>query len=159
VEAGIYAKQDYNTWLRYLPHDLSASRPPRAQESWNQAISRPGHEPPDWRPRRDQLTIRTIRQPNRASAGNVDPQARALKTRATITLEYYTRGIGQISVSAYRRDFKDLIRSRTFLVPAGGSWNGEPLPATVSREDWEISTVDNVGKSHMPRSSFRPRAS
>jgi hypothetical protein len=40
-------------------------------------------------------------------------------------------------------------------VPAGGSWNGEPLPSTVSPEDWEISTVDNVGKAHMSSSSFR----
>jgi outer membrane receptor protein involved in Fe transport len=91
--------------------------------------------------------------PNRASAGNANLRPELSKT-ANLTLEYYTRGIGQISVSAFRRDFKDLIRSRTVLVPAGGLWNGEPLPASVSPENWEISTVDNVAKAHMTSLEF-----
>lgn len=47
-----------------------------------------------------------------------------------------------------------MIRGRVVLVPAGGSWDGEPLPRTISPEDWEINTVDNVAKSHMGSLEF-----
>jgi iron complex outermembrane receptor protein len=147
-----FARQDYNTWLRYLHTTYRFTDSLVLKSSWNQAISRPDmnrligglvvtNDDPD-----NPL-------PNRANAGNADLVPELSKT-LNLTLEYYTRGIGQISVSAYRRDFENLIRSRTYLVPAGGSWNGEPLPSSVSSEDWEISTVDNVGKAHMSSVEF-----
>jgi iron complex outermembrane receptor protein len=147
-----FARQDYDTWLRYLHTTYRFTDSLVLKSSWNQAISRP-----DMNRLIGGLVVTNDDPdnpiPNRANAGNADlvPE---LSNTTNFTLEYYTRGIGQISVSAYRRDFKNLIRSRTYLVPAGGSWNGEPLPATVSPEDWEISTVDNVGKSHMSSIEF-----
>jgi TonB-dependent receptor len=148
----VYAKQDYNTWLRYLHATYRFSDRLVLKSSWNQAISRA-----DMNRLIGGLVVSNDDPndpaPNRASAGNANLKPE-LSNTTNITLEYYPKGIGQISVSAFRRDFKDLIRTRTFLVPAGGTWNGELLPATVSREDWEISTVDNVGKSHMSSIEF-----
>ena len=142
-----YARQDYNTWLRYLHTTYRFSDNLVLKSSWNQAISRA-----DMNRLIGGLVVTNDDPnnplPNRANAGNANLQPE-LSNTLNVTLEYYTRGIGQFSVSGYRRDFKQLIRSRTFLVPAGGSWNGELLPSTVSPEDWEISTVDNVGKAHM----------
>jgi len=147
-----YARTDYNTWLRYLHTTYRFTDSLVLKSSWNQAISRA-----DMNRLIGGLVVTNDDpanpQPNRANAGNANLKPELSKTLA-FTLEYYTRGIGQLSVSAYRRDFKDLIRGRTFLVPAGGTWNGEPLPATVSPEDWEISTVDNVAKSHMASLEF-----
>ncbi|WP_414664744.1 TonB-dependent receptor domain-containing protein [Horticoccus sp. 23ND18S-11] len=147
-----FARQDYNTWLRYLHSTYRFSENLVLKGSWNQAISRP-----DMNRLIGGLVVTNDDPanplPNRANAGNADlvPE---LSNTSNLTLEYYTRGIGQFSVSAFRRDFKNLIRSRTFLVPAGGSWNGELLPSTVSPEDWEINTVDNVGKAHMASLEF-----
>jgi TonB-dependent receptor len=147
-----FAQQDYNTWLRYLHTTYRFTDNLVLKTSWNQAISRA-----DMNRLIGGLVVTNDDPnnplPNRANAGNANLQPELSKT-LNATLEYYTRGIGQISVSAYRRDFKQLIRSRTFLVPAGGSWNGELLPNTVSPEDWEISTVDNVGKAHMSSIEF-----
>lgn len=147
-----FARQDYGTWLRYLHTTYRFNETLVLKSSWNQAISRPDmnrligglvvtNDDPD-----NPL-------PNRSSAGNAElvPE---LSNTTNVTLEYYTRGIGQISIAAYRRDFKNMIRSRVVLVPAGGSWNGEPLPRTISPEDWEISTVDNVANSHMGSLEF-----
>ncbi len=147
-----YARQDYNTWLRYLHTTYRFNEKLVLKGSWNQAISRA-----DMNRLIGGLVVTNDDPsnplPNRANAGNANLRPELSKT-INLTLEYYTRGIGQISVSAFRRDFKDLIRSRTFFVPAGGTWNGEALPATVSTEDWEISTVDNVGKAHMSSLEF-----
>jgi TonB-dependent receptor len=147
-----YARQDYDTWLRYLHATYRFSENLVLKSSWNQAISRP-----DMNRLIGGLVVTNDDPndpaPNRATAGNSDLHPE-LSNTTNLTLEYYTRGIGQLSVAAYRRDFKNLIRSRTFFVPAGGSWNGEPLPASVSPEDWEISTVDNVGKAHMSSIEF-----
>lgn len=147
-----YARADYDTWLRYLHATYRFSDNLVLKGSWNQAISRA-----DMNRLIGGLVVTNDDpanpQPNRANAGNANLKPELSKT-INLTLEYYTRGIGQFSVAVFRRDFKDLIRSRTFLVPAGGSWNGEALPATVSPEDWEISTVDNVGKSHMTSLEF-----
>jgi outer membrane receptor protein involved in Fe transport len=94
---------------------------------------------------------------NKASSGNSKLRNETSAT-ANVTLEYYTKGIGQFSVSAYRRDFKNMLRSIKYIVPAGGSWNGEPLPDTLSpTDDWEISTYDNVGKAHMSSVEFQYR--
>ncbi|MBL9190594.1 MAG: TonB-dependent receptor [Opitutaceae bacterium] len=142
-----YARTDYDTWLRYLHTTYRFTDSLVLKSSWNQAISRA-----DMNRLIGGLVVTNDDPsnplPNRANAGNASLKPELSKT-INVTLEYYTRGIGQISVSVFRRDFKDLIRTRTFFVPAGGSWNGEPLPSTVSPEDWEISTVDNVGKSHL----------
>ncbi|MBI5688775.1 MAG: TonB-dependent receptor [Verrucomicrobia bacterium] len=147
-----YARQDYNTWLRYLHTTYRFSDNLVLKTSWNQAISRA-----DMNRLIGGLVVTNDDpnnpQPNRANAGNANLKPE-LSNTLNATLEYYTRGIGQFSVSAYRRDFKQLIRSRTFLVPAGGTWNGEALPSTVSPEDWEINTVDNVGKAHMSSVEF-----
>ena len=147
-----YARQDYGTWLRYLHTTYRFNENLVLKSSWNQAISRPDmnrligglvvtNDDPD-----NPL-------PNRANAGNANlvPE---LSNTANVTLEYYTRGIGQISVAFFRRDFENMIRSRVVNVPSGGSWNGQPLPATISPEDWEINTVDNVAKSHMSSLEF-----
>ncbi len=142
-----YATQNYDTWLRYLHTTYRFNDNLVLKTSWNQAISRP-----DMNRLIGGLVVTNDDPnnplPNRANAGNADLQPELSKT-LNATLEYYTRGIGHVTLSVYRRDFKDLIRSRVYLVPAGGSWNGEPLPGTVSPEDWEINTVDNVGKAHM----------
>lgn len=147
-----YAVQDYDTWLRYLHTTYRFNENLVLKSSWNQAISRP-----DMNRLIGGLVVTNDDPnnplPNRANAGNADLVPELSKT-LNLTLEYYTKGVGLISVSGFRRDFKDLIRSRTYLVPAGGSWNGEPLPASVSPEDWEISTVDNVGKAHMSSLEF-----
>jgi TonB-dependent receptor len=147
-----YARQDYDTWLRYVHTTYRFHENLVLKSSWNQAISRP-----DMNRLIGGLVVTNDDPanpaPNRATAGNADLQPE-LSNTANISLEYYTRGIGQISVTGYRRDFKNLIRSRTYLVPAGGSWNGEPLPSSVSPEDWEIVTVDNVGKAHMSGLEF-----
>ncbi len=148
-----YATQDYDTWLRYLHTTYRFSENLVLKSSWNQAISRP-----DMNRLIGGLVVRDDNPdnptPNRANAGNADlvPE---LSNTANLTLEYYTKGIGQIAVSAYRRDFRNMIRSRTYVVPAGGTWNGELLPVAISpNEPWEISTVDNVGKSHMGSLEF-----
>lgn len=147
-----FAKQDYDTWLRYLHTTYRFNENFVVKSSWNQAVSRP-----DMNRLIGGLVVTNDDPanptPNRANAGNADLQPE-LSNTANISLEYYTRGIGQISVTGYRRDFENLIRGITYFVPAGGSWNGEPLPATVSPEDWEISTVDNVGKAHMTGLEF-----
>lgn len=147
-----FARQDYGTWLRYLHTTYRFTDNLVLKGSWNQAISRP-----DMNRLIGGLVVTNDDpanpSPNRANSGNANLRPENSET-INLTLEYYTSGIGQISVSAYRRDFKDLLRSRTFLVPAGGTWNGEPLPATISPEDWEISTQDNVGKSHMSSIEF-----
>lgn len=147
-----YATQDYDTWLRYLHTTYRFNENLVLKTSWNQAISRP-----DMNRLIGGLVVTNDDPnnplPNRANAGNADLQPE-LSNTLNATIEYYTRGIGHFTVSAYRRDFEQLIRSRTYLVPAGGSWNGELLPSTVSPEDWEISTVDNVGKAHMSSIEF-----
>jgi TonB-dependent receptor len=142
------AQTDYGTWLRYLHGTYRFSDALVLKTSWNQAISRP-----DMNRLIGGLVVTNDDPadpaPNRANAGNADLRPELSKTLCT-SLEYYMRGIGQLSFAAYRRDFQNLIRNRTFTVPVGGSWNGELLPDTVSpNEPWEISTVDNVGKSHM----------
>ncbi len=148
----VYARQDYTTWLRYLHTTYRFTEDLVLKTSWNQAISRP-----DMNRLIGGLVVTNDDPnnptPNRANAGNADlvPE---LSNTTNLTLEYYTKNLGQISIAAYRRDFRNLIRSRTYLVPSGGSWNGEPLPATVSPEDWEISTVDNVGKAHLSSVEF-----
>jgi TonB-dependent receptor len=147
-----FARQDYGTWLRYLHTTYRFNENLVVKGSWNQAISRP-----DMNRLIGGLVV-TNDDPanptlNRANAGNANLRPETSET-INLTLEYYTRGIGQFTVSAYRRDFKNLLRSRTIVVPAGGSWNGEPLPSTISTEDWEINTQDNVGKSHMSSLEF-----
>jgi TonB-dependent receptor len=142
------AKQDYNTWLRYLHTTYRFSDALVLKSSFNQAISRP-----DMNRLIGGLVITNDNPddpaPNRANAGNTNLKPE-LSNTLNFTLEYYTKGIGQISVAAYRRDFRNLIRSRTVTVPTGGSWNGEPLPTSISpNEPWEIATVDNVAKGHM----------
>ncbi len=147
-----FARQDYGTWLRYLHTTYRFNENLVLKTSWNQAISRP-----DMNRLIGGLVITNDDPdnalPNRATAGNAGlvPE---LSNTSNMTLEYYTRGIGQISISAYRRDFKNMIRSRVVPIPAGGFWNGEQLPSSISPEDWEISTVDNVDKSHMASLEF-----
>lgn len=142
-----YARQDYGTWLRYLHTTYRFNENWVLKSSWNQAISRV-----DMNRLIGGLVVTEDNpddpRPNRANAGNANLRPELSRT-LNVTLEYYTKRLGQISIAGYRRDMKDLLRSTTYLVPAGGSWNGEPLPATVSREDWEINTVENVGKAHM----------
>jgi outer membrane receptor protein involved in Fe transport len=108
-----YARQDYDTWLRYLHTTYRFNERLVLKGSWNQAISRA-----DMNRLIGGLVVTNDDPnnplPNRANAGNANLRPELSKT-INLTLEYYTRGIGQISVSAFRRDFKDLIRSRTFL--------------------------------------------
>jgi outer membrane receptor protein involved in Fe transport len=142
------AKQDYDTWLRYLHTTYRFNDALVLKSSFNQAISRP-----DMNRLIGGLVVTNDNPddpaPNRANAGNANLKPE-LSNTINLTLEYYTRGIGQISIAAYRRDFRNLIRSRTVTVPIGGSWNGEPLPTSISpNEPWEIATVDNVAKGHM----------
>jgi TonB-dependent receptor len=147
-----YATQDYGTWLRYLHTTYRFNENLVLKSSWNQAISRP-----DMNRLIGGLVVTNDDpnnpSPNTANAGNASLVPELSKT-ASMSLEYYTKGIGQISITAYRRDFKNMIRSITYLIPAGGSWNGEQLPSTVSPEDWQINTVDNVGKAHMSSMEF-----
>ncbi len=147
-----YATQDYGTWLRYLHTTYRFNENLVLKSSWNQAISRP-----DMNRLIGGLVVTNDDPnnptPNRANAGNADLVPELSKT-LNVSLEYYTKGVGLLSVSGFRRDFKDLIRSRTYLVPSGGSWNGELLPVSVSPEDWEINSVDNVGKAHMSSLEF-----
>jgi TonB-dependent receptor len=147
-----FATQNYGTWLRYLHTTYRFNENLVLKSSWNQAISRP-----DMNRLIGGLVVTnddpTNPTPNTANAGNIGLQPEFSKT-TNVSLEYYTRGIGQISVTGYRRDFTNMIRNLTVFVPAGGSWNGEPLPATVSPEDWQINTVDNVAKAHMSSLEF-----
>jgi TonB-dependent receptor len=142
------AKTDYNTWLRYLHTTYRFNDRLVLKSSYNQSISRP-----DMNRLIGGLVVTNDDPndpaPNRANAGNTGLKPELSET-INLTGEYYMKGVGQFSVSGYRRDFKNLIRSRTISVPVGGTWNGEPLPSTVSpNEPWEINTVDNVGKAHM----------
>lgn len=142
------AKQDYTTWLRYLHTSYKMTENLVLKASYNQAISRPDmnrligglvvtNDDPN-----DPL-------PNRANAGNTGLKPE-LSDTINFTGEYYFKGVGQMGVSLYRRDFKNLIRTRVITVPAGGTWNGEPLPSSVSpNEPWDINSVDNVAKGHM----------
>lgn len=147
-----YAQTDYYTWLRYLHTTYNFTPNFQIKASFNQAISRP-----DMNRLIGGLVV-TNDDPvdpglNRANAGNADLKPE-LSDTINVTAEYYMRGVGRFSVSAFRRDFKNLIRSQTFEVPAGGEWNGEPLPATVSNEAWLINTVDNIGKGHLRSIEF-----
>lgn len=147
------AKQDYTTWLRYFHTTYRFTERLVLKASWNQSISRPDmnrligglvvtNDDPN-----DPL-------PNRANAGNTGLKPETSET-LNLTLEYYMRGIGQFTVSGFRRDFTNMIRSRVITVPAGGSWNDAPLPTSSSpNEPWEINTVDNVAKSHMSSLEF-----
>jgi iron complex outermembrane recepter protein len=142
------AKQDYDTWLRYLHATYNFTDSLVLKSSFNQAISRPNM---DWLIGGLVVTNDNPDDPvpNRANSGNAGLKPE-LSNTLNATLEYYTRGIGQISVAAYRRDFRNLIRTRTFFVPAGGEWNDQPLPTTISPiEPWEINARDNVAKGHM----------
>jgi len=147
-----YARQDYGTWLRYLHTTYRFKENWVLKSSWNQAISRV-----DMNRLIGGLVVTEDNpddpRPNRANAGNANLRPELPHT-LNVTLEYYLKRLGQISIAGYRRDMKDLLRSTTCLVPAGGTWNGEPLPATVSREDWEINTVENVGMAHMSLLEF-----
>lgn len=152
-----FSKQEYNTWLRYLHTSYRFTPDLVLKASWNQAISRPDmnrligglvitDDDPD-----------NLSTPNRANAGNED-LVHELSNTANLTLEYYTSGIGQIRISGYRRDFRNLIRTTTFLVQPGGTWNGQPLPNTISpNEPWEINTATNVAKAHMSSLEFEVR--
>jgi iron complex outermembrane receptor protein len=145
----VYARQDYDTWLRYLHTTYRFSENLVLKSSWTQAVSRPDmnrligglvvtNDDPD-----------NLTTPNRANAGNANLIPEQSNT-AFVGLEYYTKGIGLITVSGYRRDFRNFLRGQIITVPAGGSWNGEPLPTSISpNEPWEINTVANVAKSHM----------
>ncbi len=141
-------KQDYDTWLRYLHTTYNVAENLVVKASFNQAISRPNM---DWLIGGLVVTNDNPDDtfPNRANAGNnaLKPE---LSNTLNATVEYYMRNVGQFSVAAYRRDFRNLIRTRVITVPQGGSWNGEPLPTTVSPfEPWEITARDNVAKGHM----------
>ena len=147
------AKQDYNTWLRYLHTSYRFTDALVLKASYNQSISRP-----DMNRLIGGLVITNDDPndpaPNRANAGNtlLKPE---LSDTLNVTGEYYMRGIGQFSVAAYRRDFTNMIRTRVFTIPVGGSWNGAPLPTSVSpNEPWEINSVDNVAKGHMRSVEF-----
>lgn len=152
----LYARQDYGTWLRYLHTTYRFSENLVLKGSWTQAISRPDmhrligglvvtQDDPD------------NSNPNRANAGNAD-LVHELSRTANLTLEYYMGGIGQIRVSGYRRDFRNFIRGVTYIVPVGGTWNGEPLPTAISpNEPWEINTVTNVAKAHVSSLEFEFR--
>ena len=144
----IAAKQDYETWLRYLHTTYNFTENLVLNSSFNQAISRPNM---DWLIGGLVVTNDNPDDPipNRANSGNANLKPE-LSNTINLTAEYYMRGIGQFSVAGYRRDFRNLIRTRLFTVPVGGSWNGELLPTTVSpNEPWEISARDNVAKGHM----------
>ena len=142
------AKQDYDTWQRDLHTTYRFSDALVLKSSFNQAISRP-----DMNRLIGGLVVTNDNPddpaPNRANAGNADLKPE-LSNTVNFTLEYYTKGIGQISVAVYRRDFRNLIRTRTITLPIGGTWNGEPLPSSISpNEPWEINTVENIAKGHM----------
>lgn len=141
------ARPDYYTWLRYLHTTYNLMDNLQLKASFNQAISRP-----DMNRLIGGLVVTnddpTNPSPNTANAGNENLKPE-LSDTINLTLEYYTKNAGRFSVSAYRRDFTNLIRSRTYNIPAGGTWNGDPLPSSVSTEDWVINTVDNVAKGHM----------
>lgn len=147
------AKQDYDTWLRYLHTTYNFTENLVLKASFNQAISRPNM---DWLIGGLVVTNDNPDDPvpNRANSGN-DQLKPELSNTVNITAEYYMKGVGQFSVAAYRRDFRNLIRTRVFTVPVGGSWNGEPLPTTVSpNEPWEITARDNIAKGHMRSMEF-----
>ncbi|MCX6954488.1 MAG: TonB-dependent receptor [Verrucomicrobia bacterium] len=147
------ANPDYTTWLRYFHSTYRFTDKLVLKGSWNQSIARP-----DMNRLIGGLVVTNDDPndpaPNRANAGNAGLKPELSET-INLTLEYYLRGIGQFTVSGFRRDFKDLLRTRVVTVPAGGTWNGEPLPTSVSpNEAWEINTVDNIGKSHMSSLEF-----
>jgi TonB-dependent receptor len=146
------ARQDYNTWLRYVHSTYRLMDNLQLKASYNQAISRPDM---NWLIGGLVVTNDDPNDPglNRASAGNANLKPELSET-LNATAEYYMSGIGQFSVSGYRRDFKNLIRSLTYTVPSNGTWNGEPVPTAVSTEDWLISTRENVAKAHMSSIEF-----
>lgn len=142
------ANPDYVTWLRYLHTSYALSNSLKLKASFNQAISRPDM---NWLIGGLVVTDENPNDtnPNRASAGNENLKPELSRT-LNLTLEYYSQSVGIMSVSVYRRDLKDLIRVREITIPAGGSFNGDPLPASVApNEPWVITARDNVSKGHM----------
>ncbi|HEX2854903.1 MAG TPA: TonB-dependent receptor [Opitutaceae bacterium] len=142
------ANQDYHTWLRYLHTTYRFNEQWQVKASYNQAISRPPM---------DRLISGLIitndnpddPAPNRANAGNSDLKPEFSDT-LNFRLEYYPKGVGEISVAFYRRDITNLIRRIVHVIPVGGEWNGIDLPTTVSpNEPWEINAWDNVAKAHL----------
>lgn len=147
------AHPEYNTWLRYLHTSYRFTPSFVAKASYNQSISRP-----DMNRLIGGLVVTNDDPndpaPNRANAGNENLQPERSQT-LNLNFEYYLRGIGSFTVSGYRRDFENLLRTVVYTVPVGGSWNGAPLPSTISpNEPWEINTVDNIGRAHMSSIEF-----
>lgn len=142
----IPSHQDYDTWLRYVHTSYRFTPDLVLKASFNQGISRP-----DLAWLVNGLTITNDDPidtgPNRANAGNANLQPEQSDT-INLTLEYYTKGIGSMSVSVFRRDFTNFIRELNVELPSGSLWNGEPLPSSVSTEPWIIRTRQNLAKTH-----------
>ncbi len=147
------AHPEYDTWLRYLHTTYRFNPNFVAKASYNQSISRP-----DMNRLIGGLVVTNDDPndpaPNRANAGN-ETLLPEISQTLNLNLEYYLKGIGSFTVSGYRRDFKNLIRTAVITVPVGGSWNGAPLPTTISpNEPWEINTVTNIAAAHMASVEF-----
>jgi iron complex outermembrane receptor protein len=141
------ATPDYNTWLRYLHTSFLLTENLKLKASYNQAISRPDM---NWLIGGLIVTNDDPNDPapNRATAGNekLKPE---LSDTVMLSLEYYSKNIGNMSITGYRRDMKDLLRSFSVTLPPNATYNGELLPSAVSTEPWVISFRDNVDKAHM----------
>jgi TonB-dependent receptor len=130
---------DYMTTLKYLHANYRFTRDLLFRASYNESITRP-----DLNRLAGTITINNdIAIPPVATIGNPDlkpEQGRNIYT----SLEYYLpRQASNFSLSWSRRDMKDLIRTTTFDVPVGGSFDGDPTWG-----GWELRSVDNVAKAH-----------
>ncbi len=140
VARGTRAEKEYLRWFPSINASFNVTDSFIARAAWYTSVGRP-----NFNQYAGGLTLPDLESPpsssNRITVNNVGIKAWTAHT-TKIRFEYYFQGVGQVSVGAYRREFKDLFGGTVFK-PTNDFLEQYGLdPSTYGRYD--ASTQENI---------------
>ncbi len=140
---------DYHTWLKYLHATYRLTSDLILRASFNNSITRP---------RLDNLaggmTVNEDVNPPTATIPNPDLQPEHGRNLFFAAEYYFPKRAGFFTVTATRRDLKNLIRSNTVTLEPDEDY---PNQENLDLRGFRVTSTDNVGKAHVSSMEFSYR--
>ncbi len=140
---------DYHTWLKYLHATYRLTNDLIFRASYNDSITRP-----DLSNLAGGITLNPDATPPTATIPNADLKAEAGRNFFVSAEYYFPKRAGFFTVSAARRDIKNLIRSNVYELDITETY---PNSENIDLFGYRVTTTDNVGKAHVSTMEFSYR--
>lgn len=142
-------KSDYHTWLKYLHANFRVTNDFILRASFNNSITRP-----DLEFLTGSVTINEDVTPHTAMIANPNLKPEHGRNLFFAAEYYFPKRAGFFTVTATRRDIRQLIRTNTVTLQADEDF---PNQDGIDLRGFRVTTRENVGKAHVGSVEFSYR--